>query len=186
VIINWYGGGCYKIQASGADIVVDPSTSPAGGRLKGDLIIKTKTELPLDINGLSDTEISVPGEYETSGVKIKGVAIPTEDSRENVLKTAYRIEADGLSIALLGDVSEELSEDALDDLGDIDILFVPGKPISGKLIKSIDPAVAIPGWGDPKVVMNETGQKPESTEKLTIKKKDLEAEEGFRLVVLKS
>jgi hypothetical protein len=187
VIINWYGGGCYKISASVADIVVDPSSSSgAGGRLKGDLVIKTRVPLPLDMGKIGENEIAVPGEYEISGVKIRGVALPSGgDSPIGELKTAYRMVVDGINIALLGDVDAELGEKALDVLGDIDILFVPSNKNSGKLIKSIDPSIAIPGWGDPKIVMAETGQKPDQLEKLVIKKKDLEAEEGFRLVVLK-
>lgn len=187
VIINWYGGGCYKISASDADIVVDPSSSNgAGGRLKGDLVIKTRATLPLDFGKIEENEITTPGEYEVSGVKIRGVALPSDGNPPaGGLKTAYRLVVDGINIAFLGDVDAELGEKALDVLGDIDILFVPSNKNSGKLIKSIDPSIAIPGWGDPKIVMAETGQKPEAAEKLVIKKKDLEAEEGFRLVVLK-
>jgi hypothetical protein len=187
VIINWYGGGCYKISASDADIVVDPSSSSgAGGRLKGDLVLKTAIPVPLELGKIEENEISIPGEYEISGVKIRGVAVPSgENSPSGMQKVAYRVVVDGLNLAFLGDIDAELSEKALDILGDIDILFVPSNKNSGKLIKSIDPSIAIPGWGDPKIVMAETGQKPDPQEKLVIKKKDLEAEEGFRLAVLK-
>lgn len=182
MIINWYGGGCYKISASNIDIVIDPeSSSGTGGRLKSDLIIKTESFLPLDIKTLQENEIIIPGEYEISGVKITGV----ETSSDKSLRVAYRIVVDDLNLAFLGDISAELDTNALDVLGDVDILFVPSKSISGKIIKSIDPSIAVSGWGDPKILMSETGQKPEPMEKLVIKKKDLESEEGFRLVVLK-
>jgi len=183
VIINWYGGGCYKISASDADIVIDPSSAPGtGGRLKGNLIIKTSVPVPLELGEIGESEIATPGEYEISGVRIRGVAVPSD---AKTLKTAYRMAVDGINMAFLGDMDAELGEKTLDVLGDIDILFVPSNKSSGKLIKSIDPSIAIPGWGDPKIVMAETGQKPEPAEKLVIKKKDLESEEGFRLVVLK-
>ena len=184
MIINWYGGGCYKISASDADIIVDPQSSPStGGRLKGGLVLKTEETLPIDFNKTAENEITIPGEYEISGVKIRGVALP---SSGDSIRSAYKILLDGLHLAFLGDVDDELSEKVLDVLGDVDILFVPSKTVSGKIIKSIGPSIAIPGWGDSKIVMAETGQKPDPQEKLVIKKKDLEeGEAGFRLVVLK-
>jgi len=183
VIINWYGGGCYKISASSADVVIDPqSSSSAGGRLKGDLVIKTETSFPIDFGNIADNEIIIPGEYEISGVRIRGVALPASDKN---IKSAYRILLDGLNLAFLGDIDAELGEKELDALGSVDILFVPSKTVSGKIIKSINPSIAIPGWGDPKVLMAEIGQKPDTQEKLVIKKKDIEEAEGLRLVVLK-
>jgi len=183
VIINWHGGGSYKIQSSDIDVLVDPASGNANNRLKGNLILKTQVSLPLDIQNIPEQEIITAGEYEIKGIKIKGIQISSDGK---TLKTAYRIVIDDISLGFLGDINTELNEKTLDELGEIDILFVPAKPIAGQLIKSVDPSIAIPGWGDPKIVATEVGQKPDSQEKLVIKKKDIEAEEGFRLVILKS
>lgn len=180
--INWYGGGCYKVQSSGLNIVVDPDSSAgSGGRLKGDLVIKTKLSLPIEVGNIALDEIVGPGEYEISGVKIRGVAAP---SASDEIKTAYRVTIDDVRLGFLGDVSAELDENSLDALGEIDILFVPSNAIAGKLIKSVAPKIAVPGWGDPKVVTADVGQKPDPQDKLVIKKKDLESEGGFRLIIL--
>ena len=186
MIINWYGGGCYKISTSSADIVIDSySSNGVGNRLKGDLVIKTRSFLPIDINSTSKNEIIMAGEYEVLNIKIKGIQI-TSASPTNYIQTVYKIVVDDIGLGFLGDISTELDEKTLDDLGEIDILFVPSKNIASKLIKSVDPHIAIPGWGDPEKVMTDTGQRPEVLEKLVIKKKELQAQEGFRLVVLQS
>ncbi|MCK9187399.1 MAG: MBL fold metallo-hydrolase [Candidatus Colwellbacteria bacterium] len=91
-----------------------------------------------------------------------------------------------MAFAFLGNISAELSEKALEALGEIDILFVPSNDIANKLVKSVDPKIVIPGWGDPKKVMADIGQKPDPQEKLVIKKKDFEEIEGLRLIVLKN
>jgi len=188
VIINWYGGGCYKISASSADIVIDPSSSNGiSSRLKSDLVIKTQSFLPLDIGAVGINEIVMAGEYEIQGVKIRGAQITsTLPSNKEYMQTVYRIVVDDISFGVLGNISSELDEKTLDELGEIDILFVPSNNIAGKLIKSIDPHIAIPGWGDGSLVMTEIGQKPDALEKLVIKKKDIDSQEGFRLVVLQS
>lgn len=184
VIINWHGEGCYKISASDATIIVDPHFSNGvGGRLKGDIVIKTTVSLPLDISTIEESVIIMAGEYDALGVKIKGTQVFSDDAN---LKTIYKAVVDGISFGFLGNIDFELNEKALDDLGQIDILFVPSNNMSGKLIKLISPNIAIPGWGDPAIVITETGQKPEPIEKLVIKKKDIEANEGFRLIVLQS
>ncbi|MDD3752665.1 MAG: MBL fold metallo-hydrolase [Candidatus Colwellbacteria bacterium] len=183
MIINWYGGGCYKMQASGVSIVTDPDSSGSGNRLKGDLVIKTEAPVFADINNVVENEISTPGEFEISGTKIRGTAIP---AGKGIIKTAYRVEVDDMAFGFLGNVSAELSEKALEALGEIDILFVPSNDIANKLVKSVDPKIVIPGWGDPKKVMADIGQKPDPQEKLVIKKKDLEEIEGLRLIVLKN
>ncbi len=184
VIIHWHGGGCYKVTSSAGDIIIDPhSSSSSGSRLKGDLVLKTYISLPLDISALKDEEVVIAGEYEISGIKIKGIQVFSDDTR---LQTIYKVIVDDINLGFLGDINFELDEKTLDDLGEIDILFVPSNNIAGKLIKSVDPNIAVPGWGDPQSVMAETGHKPEPQEKLVIKKKDFETEEGFRLIVLKS
>ncbi len=188
VIINWYGGGCYKISASSADIVMDPSSSNGiSSRLKSDLVIKTQSFLPLDIGAVGINEVVMAGEYEIQGVKIRGVQVASApSSNKEYMQTVYKIVVDDISLGFLGNISTELDEKTLDELGEIDILFVPSNNIAGKLIKSIDPHIAIPGWGDGALVMAEIGQKPDALEKLVIKKKDIDSQEGFRLVVLQS
>lgn len=184
VIIHWHGGGCYKVSSSTANIIIDPHTvNGAGSRLKGDLMLKTNIALPIDVDMHQSDEIVIAGEYEISGVKIKGIQVFSSASS---IKNIYKVIIDNINLGFLGDIDFELNENTLDELGEIDILFVPSNNMASKLIKLVEPNIAIPGWGDPQVVITAIGHKPEPQEKLVIKKKDIEIEKGFRLVVLKS
>lgn len=181
MIINWYGGGCYKVQASGFDVVIDPESSESGKRLKGDLVIRTTSPFPAEsVEG----EIFGPGEYEISGVVVRGAMAPGNGPKE--LHTVYRVVADDLRLGFLGDISSELNEKALDTLGEIDILFIPSNTMGAKLAKSVEPKLVVPGWGDPMKAATDIGQKPDPQEKLVIKKKDIDEVEGMKVVILKS
>ena len=184
VIINWYDGGCYKVQTPDFSVVIDPESSGSGNRLKGDLTIRTSSKLGADnisINNVVEDEISGPGEYEIAGVTVRGVGV---SGGEGEIRSVYKVIIDGISFGVLGNIDFELKEDALDMLSDIDILFVPSNGVTGKLVKSIEPKIVIPGWGDPKKAMIDIGQKPDPEEKLVIKKKDIEEMEGTKLVIL--
>ncbi|MDD5098911.1 MAG: MBL fold metallo-hydrolase [Candidatus Colwellbacteria bacterium] len=181
MIINWYGNGCYKVQASGFDIVVDPDSSQSGSRLKGNLILKTSSPFPIIEK---ENEIAGPGEYEISGAVVRGSVAPGS-SREKI-KTVYRVVADGIRLGFLGDISSDLDEKALDSLGEVDILFVPSNPHGAKLAKTVEPKIVVPGWGDPKKVALDMGAKTDAQEKLVVKKKDMDEVEGMSVVILKS
>lgn len=182
MIINWYGGGCYKVAAAGFDLVVDPQSSDSGSRLKADLLVRTAVPFPLD--NVASGEIIGPGEYEMSGVVVRGA--PAAENGPKELRTIYKVLIDDITLGFIGDSSGELSEKALDMLGEIDILFVPSNAMGAKFIKQVGPKVAVPGWGDPIKVAGDIGQKPEAQEKLVIKKKDIEAMDGLKVVILES
>jgi L-ascorbate metabolism protein UlaG (beta-lactamase superfamily) len=189
--INWYGGGCYKIQTSNFNLIVDPDTaSGSGSRLKGELILRTSNITVADDSKTEaqnfppkEGEISGPGEYNIGPAKVRGVLISKESTSEKI-KTAYAVELDEIKMGFLGDISSDLSEEELDGLGEIDVLFVPAKSAEAMhYVKSVEPKIVIPA-GDAKKLASELGQDVEPQEKLVIKKKDLEAEEKTRLAVL--
>ena len=91
-----------------------------------------------------------------------------------------------------GQFKTDLTEEALDALGEIDILFVPsssneydGRKIAA-LVKQIEPHVIVPsGDKDVDQLAKDLGQKPEKMEKLTIKKKEL-MEMNSKMIVIQS
>lgn len=163
--------GGMNCQFSDIVLLVDPAS-----QMKGDIILKTKAEFPL--KPYSSEVINGPGEYEISGIKIRGVNIDKETAPD-FLRTAYLVEMDGMRLCFLGALNSELSEDVIDKLGEVDILFVPtGKNCidvkgANALIKQIEPKIVIPTNPDIKDLAEEIGQKPEFQEKLAIKRKDL-------------
>ena len=114
---------------------------------------------------------------------------------------------ESIKICFLGHISQTPDPDILEQLEEIDILFIPagGKPFmeqktAAQLIKQINPKIAVPSFfkiqglkrqaDDLKIFLEETnGQKKESKEfleKLTIKKKDLEEIKKTEIMALKA
>ncbi|MBZ1348991.1 MAG: MBL fold metallo-hydrolase [Candidatus Liptonbacteria bacterium] len=183
MIIKWYGDGCYKIETPNFNLVVDPDTSIKGKQIKADLVLKTLMPLPVKIT--SSNEIIGSGEYEVSGIKIQGIALPVEKNAD-ALKTIYLVMIDEIRLCFLGDTEKDLTEGVLENIGEVDILFAPTNQRISYYLKSIDPKIIIPGFGDPHKAESELGQKGELQEKLVIKKKDLEGEIINKLIILKS
>jgi len=176
-----------KCQVGDFSVLVDAPPSKKGG-----LNLRTETIFP--VNSFEDLEtIHGPGEYEIEGVRIKGVALP-EESTPKAIKTAYKVELDGIHLGFLGKLETIPKDKPLDLLGEIDILFVSINPkkINGKqlitLIKQISPHIVIPtDEAAAKLLAQEMGQKARSEEKFVVKRKDLDKEESTnKLVWLKT
>ncbi|MEA3305071.1 MAG: MBL fold metallo-hydrolase [Patescibacteria group bacterium] len=95
-----------------------------------------------DTDQSSDTFVSyTPGEYELSGDMIQGIA---GNDNSTVI---YRLQAEGMVVAFLGNQKEKLTADQLDTLGNIDILFLPlleDIKISLHILEQIEPRMIIP------------------------------------------
>ena len=93
--------------------------------------------------------------------------------------------------------SEKLPPETIEELDEIDVLFVPigGEGVLApaaayKLAVSLEPKIIIPThYGDVgakdalKVFLKEAGESPKAEEKLTLKKKDLEGKEADIIVL---
>lgn len=187
MIITVSGAKGIKCQVSDFSLVVDPEKGS-----KADIVLRTKIEAPIaDFNANSSGEIVGAGEYEISGTRVTGIQLGKESDNKEI-RTAYVVKMDEINLAFLGDLKADLSEDALDKLGEVDILFIPspskdfdGKKISA-LIKQIEPRVIIPSHSDDgEKLAKELGQKPEKMEKLVIKKKEL-AEMNSKMIIIQS
>lgn len=203
MVINWYGEGCFKIQSGNITLATDPFSAKNGEgegltspRFKSDVVIKTTSEYPIPyIHQAAPAEVVGPGEYEVRGVEISGWPIFEKRSaggKEKRIKTIYLVKIEDLNLGLLGAISEMPPADILEELGHIDLLFIPagGAPYINqesvaKLIKQINPKIIIASYfkipglkskvGDIKDFLEETGYQAEPQEKLTIKKKELPA-----------
>jgi len=134
--------------------------------------------MPIDSFG-SGGIVYGPGEYEISGVKVRGVGLAGESNGKSI-KSIYTAELDGLRLAFFLDISIDPPDEALDKLGEIDILFLSADTSKIKtkqiisLIKQIDPSIIIPVTDKlAKLLISEMGQKVGAEEKFVIKKKDL-------------
>jgi len=138
--------------------------------------------------------ITSPGEYEISGVTIKGFPSQTAYG-DNNMNTIYLVTLEGMTICFLGLLSSlELPSSVRESLDAIDILFIPiggegtiAPQNAHKLAVSIGARLVIPIQYDAdtvKTFLKESGNDSiRPIDKLTIKKKDLEDKDG-EVVVL--
>ncbi len=190
MVINWYGEGCFKIQ-SGETVLMtdrlDESSGLSAPRFKFDVLMSTKMVFPIEYKNQPEDKIVLgPGEYEVKGIIINGWKV---GSNKNELSTVYRVKFEDMTLGFLGGLKEMPSASIIEELGGVDILFVPagGAPyiaqdLAVKLVKQLAPKMVIGthfkipglkiGVSSPDEFLKEIGQKTELQEKLTIKKKD--------------
>ena len=140
-----------------------------------------------------------PGEYEIQGVFVKGFETPSAYSPDAVRNTMYSVRLEDMNILFLGALSEKKPNlEIIEDMDSVDVLFVPigGDGVlsaadAHELAVSLEAKVIIPihydGMGEKdalKVFLKEAGEESaKPTEKLTLKKKDVEGKSG-EVVVL--
>lgn len=192
-------------------IVIDPFDESLGlevPKLEGDILLISHDHY--DHNNKKAISgnyflIEGPGEYEVKGIFIQGISSFHDQSqgKERGGNTIYTMEAEDLKICHLGDFGQkELIDEQLKEIGEIDILMIPvggTYTISAKealkIMTQIEPKITIPmHYALPKLkvkldpidkFLKVFGIKSlEPVKKLSIKKRDLSAEEA-RIIILK-
>lgn len=134
MIITWLGHSCFLLETSqGSKILIDPFDSILGSSpYKGSVNIITISHNHFDHNFTKEINpgflsLTAPGSYEAYDIKIQG--FPSYHDNVNGFKrgsnTIFTYEADNLRICHLGDLGHMLTDDAIDLLGSIDVLFIP-------------------------------------------------------------
>ncbi len=199
--LSWLGQSSVKLQTKPFDedihVVIDPYRPKAGvfpRSLSPHIGLFTHGDKDaITLSGEPFT-LSSPGECEIKGVLIVGVQGHTED------EVFYRIDSEGLTVGHLGKASKQLTDEQLETLSGVDILFVP---VGGdgcfdaeeavKAVNAIEPRVVIPiayksdtdpGAAPIDKFLKEIGHAGEKAEKkLILKKKDLPTDD-MRVIVI--
>lgn len=204
--IQFFGANCIRLSDKKATVVIDDNLAELGAKTvtkAGDVALFTGP------HGSSPESakitIDYPGEYEVSDVSIRGVAARghVEEAGQKGA-VVYRLIMDDLKIGILGHIYPELSDDQLEALGMIDVLFVPvggsGYTLDGvgalKLIKKIEPKLVIPThYSDSKLkfpvpqqplqdaLKNMSLEASQTVDRLKLKPADLT--DNLQLIVLK-
>ena len=195
--ITFLGHASFKIKTKTATIVTDPFPNDIGIKFpKVAAEIVTVSHTHDDHNNVGGVEgvrrvVSGPGEYDISGVSILGFPSFHDDKKgaERGKNTMYVFEAEGMRLAHLGDLGHKLSDEDIEELGEIDALMIPvggvyslGPKEAAEVVRSIEPKVTIPmhykmvGLGEtfakletPQPFIAELGLPLEETKKLTLK-----------------
>ena len=98
--------------------------------------------------------IDCPGEYEKSGIFVKGFPAFHDNSqgKERGRIVVYKIEAEGMKLCHLGDLGQaELISEQVEQIGEVDVLFCPvggNYTINAKqatdVISQVEPRIVIP------------------------------------------
>ncbi|HRH26026.1 MAG TPA: MBL fold metallo-hydrolase [Candidatus Paceibacterota bacterium] len=215
MILTYQGGGCYKAQHGQVVIAVNPPSKDSK-RFKiskfGADVVLSSLKHP-DWNGVEQAthgstvpfEISGPGEYEYKEIFIRGLpSYSSYDSGKEAKKrinTIYSFTLDGINICILGALSDkELPAETNEAIEEVDLLIVPvdsagADALSPKDAYSLAVALeakaivpcALGEKGSLEAFLKEAGAKdPQKTDKLTIKKKDLEGKESQVIVISQS
>jgi L-ascorbate metabolism protein UlaG (beta-lactamase superfamily) len=153
--MQFYGANCIVLGGKGARIVIDDNLAALGAKSvtkAGDICLFTGEHA-----ALAGTEpkivIDMPGEYEVSNVSIFGLQarahMDEEGKRSAVI---YKITWGDTRVLVTGHVFPKLSDDELEQIGIVDVMFVPvggnGFTVDAtgamQLIKAVEPKIVIP------------------------------------------
>lgn len=131
MVIQYFGEQAFKISFGDTTLAVNPISKASKHKSKrfGADIALVSANLP-DYNGVEETAygdrtpfiIDGPGEYDVSGVTVKGIPAGMV---EGVPNTVFVITLEQMRICVLGALTEKLSGNALERIDTVDILIVP-------------------------------------------------------------
>jgi len=157
--ITWRGHSCFLIKGKEKTIITDPCHPNLGYRLdepKADIVTLSHFHPGHSyIEGVANNpkQIKGPGEYEIGGIFITGIATFHDNKKGNLRgkNTIYVIEMDGITLCHLGDLGHPLDSHLAEELGDIDILFLPVGEVSTisidmalEIVRQLEPSMVIP------------------------------------------
>lgn len=211
MVITHHGGQCFKVTLGDLTLAFDPigkgGTLPPV-RFGADIALVSRNHP--DMNGVEEVgygekvpfAIIGPGEYERSGVNVRGFLSKSNyglgKDRQEAVNTVYAVELEDMTLVHLGALSDaELPAEAREAASGADVLFVPvggdgvlAPSAAHELAVSLEPKIIVPmhwsGMGKEKSLesfLKEAGSGAARTDKLTLKQRDLAGKEGSIIVV---
>jgi len=166
-----------SVPKSGADVALIPIDLPD---FNGADTVTHSGKEPFTVNG--------PGEYEVGGIMIRGFA---SEGPHTLSNTVYTVHWDDITFCHSGALTvPQLPGEALESLGDIDVLFICLDAENGlnakdaqKLIKQVEPRITIPlagpsGDTEYATFLKEVGVAGSPVDRFTFKKRDIETRNG--------
>lgn len=158
--IQFYGANCIVISTKQARFVFDDNLESLGGKSitrDGDICLFTSAH-PSAVKKAKMT-IDIPGEYEISGVNIRGMQsrahMDLETERTAVM---YKVTIGDVQVLVTGHVFPKFGDAKLEDIGLVDVMLVPvgghGYTLDPEgalqIIKQVEPKVVVPThYADP-------------------------------------
>lgn len=152
--VQFYGGNCFLLANKTIRLVVDDNLQKLGLKSitkPGDIALFTSK--PESVNPELKLTIDIPGNYEVGGLSIIGVSARAHiDPEGEHSATMYKIQTADASYLFVGNIYPDLSDEQLEDIGMVDVMFVPvggnGYTLDGvgamHVIRQIEPKLVIP------------------------------------------
>lgn len=164
MIITYHGHSCFKLRGKDGSVVTDPYEDAIGlslPSLSADIVTLSHDHADHNqaarISGTARRPkpfvIDHLGEYEVGGTSVFGVKSYHDDTQgaERGVNAIFTIALDGVRACHLGDLGHELTEDQINDIGIIDVLFVPVGgvyTINAKqavaVVRALEPSIVVP------------------------------------------
>ncbi len=157
--IKWLGHSCFSIKEKGKTIITDPYGPELGySPLKQSADIVTVSHFHPGhsfVEGIDNDprQIITPGEYEMGGFFITGVSTfhDNENGEVRGKNTVFLLELGNVLVCHLGDLGHRLTPQLLEEIGPVDVLFLPvgeGSTFSVNLavetVRAMEPRIVIP------------------------------------------
>lgn len=170
--LQFYGANCVAASGKNVRLVIDDNLAGLGAKSvtkDSDVVLATSPIIRLAEKASPKLLIDGPGEYEVSDVSVYGIAARGHMDEPGSLKaTMYKLVYNEVAVLITGHIYPELSEQQLEQIGEVDAMLVPvggnGYTLDAvgalKLVKSIEPRLVIPTHYDDKSLKFEVAQQP--------------------------
>jgi L-ascorbate metabolism protein UlaG (beta-lactamase superfamily) len=154
--VTFFGNSCFRLRGKEVVIVTDPYVPPSGtAKLEADIVTVSHDHPGHNAVAAVAGEprvLSGPGEYEIRGVLISGVATfhDGQQGKEQGRNTVYVIQIDDLRLCHLGDLGHVLTSEQVDEIGTVDVLFIPARghvidaAKAAEVVSQIEPNILVP------------------------------------------
>jgi len=159
VDVVWLGHACFTLQ-SNTSLLFDPfkGTGLVEPKVKADIVLCTHSHQDHNnaaaVKGENSTVLeSFTGEKRIGNVRIRGLATFHDDVRgtKRGRNSIYVVELNNVTFCHLGDLGHELSASEVDEIGPVDVLFIPvggfftiGPQQARNVVESLKPRIAVP------------------------------------------
>lgn len=157
--IKFYGHACFSIKDGKITIITDPYDDKIGlklPKLTANIVtVGHNNEAHNNVKAIEGEPMILnwPGEYEKEGIHFKGIHSfhNTREEKEQLENIIFTINFDGIRFCHLGAQGTKLTPEQLEQVGDVDILFVPVGKVgtmdakkAKEVIEQIEPRIVIP------------------------------------------
>jgi len=167
--IDFLGGNCVRVKTKQVRIVFDDNLKALG---KKTVTISEDVSCVSNVSIVGENEKSrisfcMPGEYEVGDTMVSGIAAQAHiDEKGTKNATIFRAITPEFKFAVVGHIAADISEDQLEAIGVVDILFIPvgggGYTLdavsAAKIAKQIDAKLVVPTHYDDKSLTFEVPQ----------------------------